>query len=72
MLDQRVPLTEGYEFLQDMLAQPRLASVPVAVISATSRELEESSALGVVMYFPQPMKMGALLDLAARYTAAHA
>lgn len=56
--DLSLPLTSGFEFLQELKQDQRLCSIPVVIITATYRESEaqaESLSLGAARFLVRPI-----------------
>lgn len=71
VLDLDVPGRTGHELLADRAADPRLADVPVAVVSssAASADRERSLALGASLHVSKPLDGPGFADLADRLAA---
>ncbi len=63
VLDARMPVMDGYTFLRERARDPRLAEVPVVVISAAP----QGERFGAV-FLPKPLDIRALLDHLKRLT----
>jgi len=68
LLDLMMPGMSGAEFRVAQLGDPRLAEVPVAVISAVSNLDERVAGIQPTAFLRKPLKLQALLDLAERFT----
>lgn len=66
LLDLRMPLLDGEGFRKEQLQDPRLASIPVIVVSANSRVREVADELGAAGYLRKPFDLRALLQVLAR------
>src|SRR6185437_9948915 len=60
ILDMRMPVMDGSEFRSSMLRDPRLAKIPVVVITAFEPPMAAS--LAALRVFRKPIDVGALLD----------
>lgn len=69
LLDLRLPVMDGWTFRALQRADPALQHIPVAVISAYSRESDtaRNRALDPVAYIEKPFEFADLLDLVARH-----
>lgn len=72
LLDLGMPVMSGLEFLKELKSDAALRSIPVVVLTASSREEEESSAydLGAAGYVVKPIAfddLAAAVDLVVRY-----
>lgn len=65
LLDLMLPGMDGFELLQQMRSDARLADVPVVVVSAKAQRLDElkADALGVRGYLTKPFRKAALMEL---------
>lgn len=65
LLDLNMPRMDGRETLDRLRADPRLAAVPVLVMSTSAAEDDASRArrAGCDAYFVKPAEYGALLDM---------
>jgi CheY-like chemotaxis protein len=65
LLDLMMPVMDGWEFRRRQLADPKLAGIPVVVMSATDgdrlREIEPVTAA-----FRKPLPFGRMIDLLQR------
>jgi CheY-like chemotaxis protein len=67
LLDLTMPRLSGHEFRRAQLADPRVASVPIAVMSGAI-DLEQSARdLGAVAAVPKPIDDAALLKIVRTY-----
>jgi CheY-like chemotaxis protein len=71
VLDLDVPGRTGHELLAERAADPRLADVPVAVVSSStaSADRERSLALGASLHVSKPLDGPGFADLADRLAA---
>jgi CheY-like chemotaxis protein len=67
LLDWMMPRCDGARFRQEQLADPRLAPLPVVVLTADTRAHERAQAAGVDGFLCKPVKLDRLLDLLAGY-----
>jgi two-component system, chemotaxis family, chemotaxis protein CheY len=63
LLDLMMPGMNGWDFASRLRAKSRWCSIPVIVISA----FDELPPPGIVAFLRKPLKLDALLNLAARY-----
>lgn len=61
LLDLMMPVMNGYEFRERQLKDPRLASIPVIVLTADGRAREKAMELGTRRYFQKPLSPPDLL-----------
>lgn len=69
LLDLMMPVMDGWEFRTAQRSDPRLAGIPVVVLSAGA---EGSLArLAPAAYLPKPFELDRLLDVVGRYCTRH-
>lgn len=61
LLDVMMPVMNGYEFRDEQLKDPRLASIPVIVLTADGRAREKARRLRSNHFFQKPFSPPALL-----------
>jgi CheY-like chemotaxis protein len=61
LLDVMMPVMNGYEFREEQLKDPRLASIPVIVVTADGAAREKARQLGSDKYFLKPFSPPDLL-----------
>jgi serine/threonine protein kinase len=66
LLDLVMPVMDGWQFLQELRADPALTAIPVILVSAASREQARAVVLGVAEYLQKPV---APEEVAARLQA---
>jgi CheY-like chemotaxis protein len=69
LLDLTMPRLGGREFRRAQLEDPRVASVPVAIVSGLADAAERAQALGAVAAVTKPIDVDALLKIVRRYCA---
>jgi CheY-like chemotaxis protein len=71
LMDLNMPRKNGLDALAEMKADPRLASVPVVVFSASrdEKEIRRAYQLGASSYLVKPIGLPALVDAVARMRA---
>jgi CheY-like chemotaxis protein len=67
LLDLRLPGMDGQQFREAQLADPRLARVPVTVVSGDGDIAARATALGTDHYLMKPVPLDALLEEVGRY-----
>jgi len=72
LLDVRMPRKNGLDALNDLQADPALASVPVIMLSVVTTYPEVQSALrrGAVAYLPKPFELKEMVRLVERVLVA--
>lgn len=61
LLDIMMPVMNGYEFREEQLQDPKLAGIPVIVITADGRAREKARELGSRQYLQKPFSPPDLL-----------
>ena len=69
LLDLRMPVMDGLEFLQEQRKDPALAGIPVVVVSATDPVQARAVALGAVDYLRKPVDVEDLTGKVHRHAA---
>jgi CheY-like chemotaxis protein len=64
LADLMMPIMNGWELRAALMKDPRLARIPVVVISAVSGEMAQVAAAG---YLPKPVDIDRLLDVVGEY-----
>jgi two-component system, chemotaxis family, chemotaxis protein CheY len=67
LLDLMMPVMDGRVFRREMLARPRLAGIPVIVLTAEGPTEHNAAELQAPECLVKPMALEALLDAVARY-----
>ncbi len=65
VLDLMMPVMDGWEFRRRQLADRRLATVPVVVLSAVAEDEAVLCGMNPVAVFKKPLQVGRLLQLLA-------
>jgi CheY-like chemotaxis protein len=68
LLDLWMPGMDGESFRRQQLHDPRLASIPLVVISAARDARERAQAMGAAGLLPKPINLDALLNYVERHT----
>jgi CheY-like chemotaxis protein len=69
LLDLMMPVMDGRQFRAAQQADPRIADVPVIVLSADEADAGGASALGAVGHLQKPVRLATLLEIVDRYCA---
>lgn len=69
LLDLMMPVMTGWEFHQAQQSDPRLATIPVIVLSARQTLEQDGASMAVAGFLPKPMNVANLLRLVAGYCA---
>lgn len=72
LLDLMMPVMDGPDFRAAQLLDPRIADIPVVVLTADGRLQQAAQALGAVAAFAKPFELKVLLRALERVTAASA
>ena len=67
LLDIMMPVMDGTEFREEQLRDPKLAGIPVVLLSAHRDVAERAKTLKVAAYLEKPLNVKNLLDLAHEY-----
>lgn len=67
LLDLMMPIMDGWQFRVEQEKDPRLATVPVVVMSAVAAGQEKARPIRPAAYLPKPVELDSLLDVAARF-----
>ena len=62
-----MPVMNGYEFREEQLKDPTLASIPVIVVTADGRAREKAKQIGSDMFFQKPLAPLELLRAIGQY-----
>jgi len=69
LLDLAMPRKNGEQFRAEQMRDPKLAPIPVVIMSADAGVRAKAAALGVRDSVPKPADPGELLNIAQRYVA---
>ena len=67
LLDIMMPVMNGYEFREEQLKDPKLAEIPVIVVTADGRARERARQLGSDLFFQKPLSPPDLLSAVRRF-----
>ena len=67
LLDLFMPEMNGWAFRAEQMSDPRLASIPVVVISADSAAAKRAVSPGIVAAMTKPVEFGSLLDVVGQH-----
>jgi CheY-like chemotaxis protein len=67
LLDLMMPVMDGAAFRQAQQADPRIAAIPVAVLSAAENIDSQAPLLTADAYIPKPIEFDNLLQVVERY-----
>jgi two-component system, chemotaxis family, chemotaxis protein CheY len=67
LLDLRMPVMDGFEFRERQRRDPRLADIPVIVVSADRMVADNANRLGANVYLVKPLRPEVLLDAVALF-----
>ena len=67
LLDIMMPVMNGYEFRDEQLRDPKLAAIPVIVVTADGRAREKAQQLHTELFFQKPLSPPALLTAIRRF-----
>ncbi|MGK4006986.1 response regulator [Sorangium sp. So ce1036] len=72
LLDLMMPVMDGWQLRAELQRDPKLASVPVVIVSADVRAEQEASRLRVAGLLKKPLQIEPLLELVRRICGAPA
>src|SRR5262245_16100324 len=67
ILDWMMPICNGPQFRAEQISDPRLASIPVVLLTADRRITEKQSTLKIEHALSKPIDLGALLATIAQF-----
>jgi CheY-like chemotaxis protein len=67
LLDLMMPVMNGWQFRTEQLKDPKIASIPVVIISADAAVHEKVGSLGAVAVMKKPIQLERLLELVGQY-----
>ena len=67
LLDLMMPHLSGESFRRFLSADPRLAGIPILVVSASPTAAEESQRMGAVACIHKPVDLDGMLSIIRRY-----
>lgn len=70
LLDWMMPRMDGAQFRLEQQKDPKMASVPVVLLTADVRTSEKARSLNAEAYLKKPVKLEALLEAVALHCAA--
>lgn len=68
-LDITMPVMDGFGFRREQKADPRLAAIPVVIMTAHARDELEMRGFGAAEFLRKPIDSGPLLEVARRVTS---
>jgi CheY-like chemotaxis protein len=69
LLDLMMPVMDGWEFRHRQADDPRIASIPVIVLSAAHNGQQKARNLGVAGFMQKPVEFDRLIETAHQYCA---
>jgi CheY-like chemotaxis protein len=67
LLDLMMPVMNGWEFRAAQTKDPRLASIPVVILTADHAAVKKAAAAGAAGCLLKPVELADLLDYVGRY-----
>jgi CheY-like chemotaxis protein len=67
LLDLMMPIMDGATFRQAQLSDPRIAAIPVVVLSAAENIQAQAPLLTANAYVPKPIEFDSLLQIIEQY-----
>jgi DNA-binding response OmpR family regulator len=71
ILDLMMPVMDGWQFREEQLKTPALASIPVLLTTADGHAVEKAKKLHTDGCLPKPLSLGRLLAEVARALSSH-
>lgn len=69
LLDLQMPLVDGFTFRRRQLEDPRIARIPVVVMTGQPGKAQEAKRLGVALTMSKPIAPSRVLDVVEQYCA---
>jgi two-component system response regulator MprA len=70
LLDWMMPGMDGGRVNEELRKEPRLAAIPIILITADTRASQKAEQLGLLGYLRKPLQLDELLNLVGRYAGA--
>ena len=67
LLDLMMPIMNGYEFREEQLKDPKLAAIPVIIVTADGRARDKARQLHSDHFFQKPLSPPVLLEAIRRF-----
>lgn len=67
LLDLMMPIMNGWEFRAEQLRDPRLAAIPVVVVTGAGQAAEKAQSLGATDVLEKPVSLAVLLATVERF-----
>ena len=61
-----MPVMDGWEFAQRMKQRPKVATIPIIVLSADRNVSNKAAEIGAVGHLAKPFELNDLLDMVRR------
>lgn len=69
LLDLMMPIKDGFQFRREQEEDPRIAEIPVVLMSADESIVEKKIRIGAKSYVKKPIDMDKLLNTVRQYCA---
>jgi CheY-like chemotaxis protein len=69
LLDLQMPLVDGFTFRRRQLEDPRIAGIPVVVMTGQPGRAQEAEKLGIALTMSKPVASSRVLGVVAQYCA---
>ena len=66
LLDLMMPVMDGWEFAQRLKQRPKVAGIPIIVLSADRNVSNKAAEIGAVGHLAKPFELNDLLDMVRR------
>ncbi len=67
LLDLMMPVMDGWQFRHEQRQDPKLAAIPIVVVSAAGAVQQQAAALGANGYLQKPVEVDELLTAVQRH-----
>lgn len=69
LLDLMMPIKDGFQFRIEQTADPKIADIPVVIMSADHKVEQKSAQLNVSRFLRKPIEIDALLEIMQSVTS---
>ncbi|WP_394849490.1 response regulator [Pendulispora brunnea] len=69
LLDLMMPVMDGVEFCNRQRQDPRLANIPVVIVTASGQAKEQSAALNAKAFIYKPLALDTLLEKVEQWSS---
>jgi CheY-like chemotaxis protein len=69
LLDLMMPVMNGWEFRAEQTRDPKLAAIPLVVVTGAGQAAQKAASLGATGVLEKPVELDVLLSVVERYCA---